>query len=148
MVQANGHHDDENTNESTSSYDSQQSNDSPSRERKHFDADAVIAKALNYLSTSEPARDELWQFMSYLHSVLRSLPPHLQLELKHKIRTAMHEVEKQDLDDSGRKATAAVVAATDNATVDEADDKEDTDKHNAKQVVEDRSDEEKDVPDQ
>lgn len=60
----------------------------------------------------------------------------------------MHEVEKQDLDDSGRKATAAVVAATDNATVDEADDKEDTDKHNAKQVVEDRSDEEKDVPDQ
>lgn len=102
---ANGdvEHDDENTNSSTSSYDSQQSTDSPSRKRKHFDPDAVIAKALNYLSTSEPARDELWQFMSYLHTVLRNLPKHLQLELKHKIQTAMYEVEKQDLDDTATK---------------------------------------------
>lgn len=63
----------------------------------------MIAKALNYLSTSEPARDELWQFMSYLHTVLKNLPPHLQLELKEKIQTAMCEVEKQDIDDSNPK---------------------------------------------
>lgn len=36
--------------------------------------------------------------MSYLHTVLKNLPPHLQLELKHKIQKAMYEVEKQDLD--------------------------------------------------
>lgn len=87
--------DDEATNSSVSSY---ASTDSPSRKRKHFDPDAVIATALNYLSTNEPARDELWQFMSYLHTVLKNLPPHLQLELKHKIQKAMYEVEKQDLD--------------------------------------------------
>lgn len=58
----------------------------------------MIATALNYLSTNEPAHDELWQFMSYLHTVLKNLPPHLQLELKHKIQKAMYEVEKQDLD--------------------------------------------------
>jgi len=143
LAQGDGGHDDENTNSSTSSYDSQQS-DSPSRKRKHFDADAVIAKALNYLSTSEPARDELWQFMSYLHTVLKSLPPHLQLELKHKIQTAMYEVEKQDLDDTGRKATAAVAAAAATAATQnghEIEKKEDADK---KAMVE----EEKDVPDQ
>lgn len=87
--------DDEATNSSVSSF---ASTDSPSRKRKHFDPDAVIATALNYLSTNEPARDELWQFMSYLHTVLKNLPPHLQLELKHKIQKAMYEVEKQDLD--------------------------------------------------
>lgn len=64
----------------------------------------MIAKALNYLSTSEPARDELWQFMSYLHTVMKNLPPLLQLELKHKIQKAMYEVEKQDLGDSAPKA--------------------------------------------
>lgn len=36
--------------------------------------------------------------MSYLHTVLKNLPPHLQLELKHKIQKAMYEVEKQDLE--------------------------------------------------
>ena len=87
--------DDEATNSSVSSY---ASTESPSRKRKHFDPDAVIATALNYLSTNEPARDELWQFMSYLHTVLKNLPPHLQLELKHKIQKAMYEVEKQDLE--------------------------------------------------
>lgn len=87
--------DDEATNSSASSY---ASTESPSRKRKHFDPDAVIATALNYLSTSEPARDELWQFMSYLHTVLKNLPPHLQLELKQKIQKAMYEVEKQDVD--------------------------------------------------
>lgn len=87
--------DDEATNSSTSSYDS---NDSPSRKRNHFDPDAVIATALNYLTTTEPAQDELWQFMSYLHTVLRKLPPHLQLELKQKIQNAMFEVEKQEHD--------------------------------------------------
>lgn len=94
--------DDEATNDSSSS--SLASTDSPSRKRKHFDPDAVIATALNYLTTTEPARDELWQFMSYLHTVLKNLPPHLQLELKHKIQKAMYEVEKQDLDDSGHIA--------------------------------------------
>ncbi|XP_031618927.1 uncharacterized protein LOC116338032 [Contarinia nasturtii] len=89
--------DDEATNSSVSSY---ASTDSPSRKRKHFDPDAVIATALNYLSTNEPARDELWQFMSYLHTVLKNLPPHLQLELKNKIQRAMYEVEKQDLEKS------------------------------------------------
>lgn len=93
--------DDEATNSSVSSL---ASTDSPSRKRKHFDPDAVIATALNYLTTAEPARDELWQFMSYLHTVLKNLPPHLQLELKHKIQKAMYEVEKQDLDDSGHIA--------------------------------------------
>lgn len=144
LPQANGDHDDDNTNSSTSSYDSQQSTDSPSRKRKHFDADAVIAKALNYLSTSEPARDELWQFMSYLHTVLKSLPPHLQLELKHKIQTAMYEVEKQDLDDTGRKATAAIAAAAATTTTENGEEivkKEDA----GKKVIEE---EEKDVPDQ
>lgn len=86
--------------EATNSSVSSASNDSPTRKRKHFDPDAVIATALNYLSTTEPARDELWQFMSYLHTVLKNLPPHLQLELKHKIQKAMYEVEKQDLDDT------------------------------------------------
>lgn len=65
----------------------------------------MIATALNYLSTNEPARDELWQFMSYLHTVLKNLPPHLQLELKHKIQKAMYEVEKQDLDKTDKKIT-------------------------------------------
>lgn len=93
--------DDEATNSSVSSY---ASTDSPSRKRKHFDPDAVIATALNYLSTNEPARDELWQFMSYLHTVLKNLPPHLQLELKHKIQKAMFEVEKQEkVDDATEK---------------------------------------------
>lgn len=95
--------DDEATNSSVSSF---ASTDSPSRKRKHFDPDAVIATALNYLSTNEPARDELWQFMSYLHTVLKNLPPHLQLELKHKIQKAMYEVEKQDLDKNTDDQTA------------------------------------------
>lgn len=85
--------DDEATNSSTSSYDS---SDSPTHKRNHFDPDAVIATALNYLTTAEPAQDELWQFMSYLHTVLRKLPPHLQLELKQKIQNAMYEVENQE----------------------------------------------------
>lgn len=112
-----------------------------------FDADAVIAKALNYLSTSEPARDELWQFMSYLHTVLKSLPPHLQLELKHKIQTAMYEVEKQDLDDAGRKATAAVAAAAATATANENGYEHDKKIKADKNGIEE-DDEEKDVPDQ
>lgn len=99
--------DDEATNSSVSSC---ASTDSPSRKRK-FDPDAVIATALNYLSTNEPARDELWQFMSYLHTVLKNLPPHLQLELKHKIQKAMYEVEKQDLDKD--KANGHIVAEKD-----------------------------------
>lgn len=43
--------------------------------------------------------------MSYLHTVLKNLPPHLQLELKHKIQKAMYEVEKQDLDKTDKKIT-------------------------------------------
>lgn len=94
--------DDETTCSSTSSLTSV---DSPMRKRKPFDPDVVIATALNYLSTSEPARDELWQFMSYLHTVLKNLPSHLQLELKNKIQQAMKEVEKQDL--NGLKCSEA-----------------------------------------
>lgn len=93
--------DDDATSSSVSSY---ASNNSPLRKRKHFDPDAVIATALNYLSTNQPARDELWHFMSYLHTVLKNLPPHLQLELKHKIQKAMYEVEKHDLE-NGEKET-------------------------------------------
>lgn len=95
--------DDEATNSSVSS---NASTESPHK-RKHFDADAVIATALSYLSTNEPARDELWQFMSYLHTVMKNLPPHLQLELKHKIQEAMYEVEKQDLDKIDVRCIAA-----------------------------------------
>lgn len=79
-----------------SSISSNTSNGAPSRKRRHFDADKVIATALNYLSTTEPARDELWQFMSYLHNVLKKLPAHLQMELKQKIQKAMCEVESHD----------------------------------------------------
>lgn len=79
-----------------SSISSNTSNGAPSRKRRHFDADKVIATALTYLSTAEPARDELWQFMSYLHNVLKKLPAHLQLELKRKIQKAMCEVESHD----------------------------------------------------
>ena len=90
------------TDSSLSSFESQESGDSPSRKRKAFDEDAVIATALNYLSTSEPAKDELWQFMSYLHTVLKKLPPHLQLELKQKIQKAMCEVDnKQENGENG-----------------------------------------------
>lgn len=42
--------------------------------------------------------------MSYLHTVLKNLPSHLQLELKNKIQKAMCEVEKQD-----SNATADIV---------------------------------------
>lgn len=55
----------------------------------------MIATALNYLSTNEPARDELWQFMSYLHTTLKNLPAHLQMELKQKIQLAMCEMENK-----------------------------------------------------
>lgn len=65
----------------------------------------MIATALNYLTTSEPARDELWQFMSYLHTVLKNLPAHLQLQLKNKIQKAMCEVEKQDSNDTEQNTT-------------------------------------------
>lgn len=44
--------------------------------------------------------------MSYLHTVLKNLPPHLQLELKQKIQKAMYEVEKQDLVKTDERITA------------------------------------------
>lgn len=93
--------DDEATSSSSSSYGS---NDSPTRKRNNFDPDAVIATALNYLTTAEPAQNELWEFMSYLHTVLRKLPPHLQLELKQKIQNAMYEVENAEQSPSDKES--------------------------------------------
>lgn len=90
--------------EATDSSISSNTSTGPTRKRKHFDADKVIANALNYLSSNEPAQDELYQFMSYLHNVLKKLPAQLQMELKAKIQKAMCEVESHDKPSNGHTA--------------------------------------------
>lgn len=69
----------------------------------------MIANALNYLSSNEPAQDELYQFMSYLHNVLKKLPAQLQMELKSKIQKAMCEVESHEKPNNGITTEKEVV---------------------------------------